>query len=286
MSEVRPLKKAAYGVNTYSFTQTTNAHDCLDRLADSGYRKFEIMLIPGHFWPSLDGKAERRAIETLLARRSLKILTLNQPNLDINLASIVPEMQQHSCAVIAQAIELAAEWNAEGVIINPGKANPVFPASAAALADSFRRSLDVLVPIARRSAVQLIVKNHPLSYLYRVTDLRTFFDQYGWDQIGLAYDFANGFFGREEAEAVLGAQSRVQFFYAADTRLDEFQHAQVGTGMVPYDKIVRMLHSAGLFRQTILEIVSSAPDSAIEESILHLDGLDWQASPPMERKPP
>ena len=282
MSDAKPLGKAGYGVNTYSFTQSTTAYDCLNRLADNGYRKFEIMLIPGHFWPSLEGKEKRRAIETLLSRRSLNILTLNQPNLDINLASVVPEMRQHSCGVIAQAIELAADWNAQGVIINPGKANPVFPSSTAVMADCFRRSLDALVPIARRAGVKLIVKNHPLSYLYRVGELLDFFKRYGWEQIGLAYDFANGFFGREDAEAVLAVQSHIQFFYAADTTLDEFQHAQVGTGIVPYNNIAAMLNSAGLFRQTILEIICPTPDSALEESVLHLDGLKWQAGLPFE----
>jgi hypothetical protein len=54
--------------------------------------------------------------------------------------------------------------------------------------------------------------------------------------------------------------------------------------MVPYDKIVTMLHSAGLFRQTILEIVSPAPDSAIEESIVYLDRLKWHPGSSMERE--
>src|SRR3954447_2423387 len=96
--------KAGYGINTYSFTHKLRAVDCLERLADAGYRKFEIMLVPGHFWPSLDGDTGRRRIEALVARRSLQILTLNQPALDINLASRVPEMRDHSCGVIAAAI--------------------------------------------------------------------------------------------------------------------------------------------------------------------------------------
>src|SRR3982751_1237158 len=94
------VNRAAYVVDTYSFTRSLGAHECLQRLADSGYRKFEIMLVPGHFWPSLDGDTERRQIEALVARRSLQILTLNQPNLDVSLASRVPEMRQHSCGVI------------------------------------------------------------------------------------------------------------------------------------------------------------------------------------------
>jgi sugar phosphate isomerase/epimerase len=270
-----PLNRAAYAVDTYSFTRSLRAHDCLQLLADLGYRRFEIMLVPGHFWPSLDGNAGRREIESLVARNSLQILALNQPNLDVNLSSTVPEMRQHSCAVVANAIELAASWNAKGVVINPGKSNPVFPAAMRTLTDDFSRSLDILIPIARRASVELIVKNHPLSYLYRAKDLRSFFDAFGWSQIGIGYDFANAHFGGEEPEAVLELRDHLSFLYAADTSVDAFQHAQIGTGTVPFDRIAAMLRGADMCLPTILEIVADDPQIAIDASVGYLDGIRW-----------
>ncbi len=269
------LNRAAYGVNTYSFTQTHSAGDCLEQLADLGYRQFEIMLLPGHFWPSQDGVAGRQQIEALIARRSLQILSLNQPNLDVNLASVVPEMRQHSCGVVAAAIELAAAWNSKGVVVNPGKCNPVFPAPQAVLTDCFRRSLDVLVPIARRAGVQLIVKNHPLSFLYFANDLLDFFDTFGWEQVGIGYDFANGHFAGEAPEEALRLREHLTLMYAADTTLDTFQHAQIGTGAVPFEAIAKMLSEAGISLPTILEIVAENPQIAIDASVRHLDSIAW-----------
>src|SRR5205814_317936 len=101
MHTTRHLNKAGYGINTYSFTRTLRARECLAQLVDRGYRRFEIMLVPGHFWPSLDGDSGRREIESLIGSNSLEILSLNQPNLDVNLSSVVPEMREHSCRVIA-----------------------------------------------------------------------------------------------------------------------------------------------------------------------------------------
>ena len=271
----KPLNKGTYGVNTYSFTQTHRAGDCLEQLADLGYRRFEIMLVPGHFWSSLDGETGRRQIESLVGRKSLEILSLNQPNLDVNLASLVPEMRQHSCAVVASAIELAAAWNAKGVVINPGKSNPVFPAPTQILADCFRRSLEVLVPVARRAGVQLIVKNHPLSYLYRAKELRQFFDAFGWEQVGIGYDFANGHFAGEAAEEVVQLCDHLSFIYAADTTLDTFRHAQIGTGTVPFESIAKMLRDAGMYLPTILEIVAENAQVAIDASVRHLDSVAW-----------
>ena len=273
--QTKLLNKGAYAVNTYSFTQTHRARDCLEQLADRGYRRFEIMLVPGHFWPSLDGDAGRRQIESLVGRRSLEIVSLNQPNLDVNLASLVPEMRQHSCAVVASAIELAAAWNAKGVVVNPGKSNPVFPAATEILADCFRRSLEVLIPVARRAGVQLVVKNHPLSYLYRANELRQFFDAFGWEQVGIGYDFANGHFAGEAAEEVVQLRDHLSFMYVADTTLDTFRHAQIGTGTVPFEVIAKMLRDSGMHLPTILEIVAESAQVAIDASVRHLDSVAW-----------
>jgi L-ribulose-5-phosphate 3-epimerase len=275
MDATVPVNKARYAINTYPFTRTLRARECLEQLADLGYRRFEIMLVPGHFWPSLDGDEGRREIEALIGNRSLEILTLNQPNLDVNLSSLVPEMRRHSCGVVAKAIELAASWNATGVVINPGKANPVFPAPTETLEDCFRRSLEVLVPIARGAGVELIVKNHPLSYLYRAGDLRLFFDEFGWDHIGIGYDFANGHFAGEEPEAVLELRAHLPFIYAADTSREVFRHAQIGTGTVAFEEIAKMLRGADLGSPTILEIVAENAQSAIDASVEHLDGVRW-----------
>jgi L-ribulose-5-phosphate 3-epimerase len=266
-------------VNTYPYARRFTAYDCLVHLAERGYRSVELMLIPGHYWPSLDDHAhERRAISRLLRERHLRILTLNQPNLDINLSSSVPEMRQHSCRVIGEALRLAAEWNAMGVVVNPGKDNPVLPARPQDLRDWFRRSLDAIIPLAEQLGVQLIVKNHPLSYLHRADELAAFFDVYGWTGIGLGYDVANGAFSRENPhEALQCVTSRLRVVYAADTGLDVFQHAPIGDGTVAFSKIAKTLRSLGYVGQTVLEILSDDPDRALSHGAQRLQELGWPA---------
>ena len=259
-----------------SFTQRLRARDCLEQLANFGYRRFEIMLVPGHFWPTLDGEAGRREIESLVMRDSLQILSLNQPNLDVNLSSTVPEMRQHSCAVIASAIELAASWNAKGVVINPGKSNPVFPAPTKTLTDCFRRSLDILLPVARRAGVELIVKNHPLSYLYRATDLRLFFDAFGWDTSALATTLRMD---------IRQAKSSKRCCNSAITCCSCMRPIRRATnssmlrwyGNSTVEAIATMLRTADLCPPTILEIVAEYPELAIDASVKRLDSVRWPA---------
>jgi L-ribulose-5-phosphate 3-epimerase len=270
-----------FTVNTYPYAQRLTASQCLVHLAERGYRSVELMLVPGHYWPSLDDHAkERRAIARLLRDRELRILTLNQPNLDINLSSGVPEMRQHSCRVIAETIRLAAEWDVMGVVVNPGKDNPVLPASSQNLRDWFRQSLDTIVPVAEQMGVQLIVKNHPLSYLHRADELVAFFDQYGWSALSLGYDFANGAFGREDPyNALHCAANHLRLVYAADTGLDTFRHGEVGTGAVEFPNIAKSLRSLGYARETVLEILDEDPDRALSHSIAHMQELGWPAGP-------
>ncbi len=267
---------ATYTVNTYPYTLRYGLRDCVAHLADLGFRSFEPMLVPGHFWPSREAAGEQQRIASLLASRDLRVVTLNQPNLDINLGSTVPEMREHSCAMMIAAMRLAGGWGAMGIVINPGKANPVLPAPREQLADCFRRSLDALVPDAECLNVQLIVKNHPLSYLHRAADLVSFFDGYGWERIAIGYDFANGYFGREDPrEALQLLNSRIKLIYAADSGLDEFRHDPVGAGAVRFNDIAETLRALGYRGDTVLEILADDPDRALAASVAQLEAHAW-----------
>jgi L-ribulose-5-phosphate 3-epimerase len=268
--------QAAYTVNTYSYTARYSALACLEHLSDLGFSAFELMLIPGHFWPSLATAADRRAIGSLLAARGLRIETLNQPNLDINLAALSPECRDYSCAVVVSAMEVAAEWGAQGVVVNPGKSNPVFSPGSDLLADRFRSSLDILVGRAGKLGVQLIIKNHPLSWLCKGKDLVAFFSNYGWDHVGVGYDVANAVYGRESVVDTLPRLAgHLSALYAADTPLDEFRHNPAGDGAVPFASIAKALAAVGYGGPTILEIVSPEPDAALLHTVSELHQAFW-----------
>jgi sugar phosphate isomerase/epimerase len=133
---------------------------------------------------------------------------------------------------------------------------------------------------ARQYNVQILVKNHPLSFLYRSDDLVTFFDSYGWDRIVLGYDFANGYFGKEDPlVALANLTGRLGVVYAADTTLDDFQHAVVGTGAVRFAEVAQALREQQYSGPTVLEIVSQAPDESIDKSVAYLENVNWPTRP-------
>ncbi|CUX71086.1 MULTISPECIES: sugar phosphate isomerase/epimerase [Agrobacterium] len=266
----------SFTVNTYSYTSRFSAVECLRHVSDMGFSGFEMMLIPGHFWPSTATVAERKAIKDLLNERNIRIYTLNQPNLDVNLAALTPECRKYSCDVVASALEVAADWGAIGVVVNPGKTNPVFPASSDKLTECFQSSLDTLVKRAADLQVKLIVKNHPLSWLYRGADLLSFFDRYGWTSIGLGYDVANAAFGHDSTlDALPQLKEHLLAVYVADTPLEEFRHDPVGGGAVSFEPIAKVLDTIDYRGPSIFEIVSADPDEALLSSASLLTPF-WQ----------
>lgn len=263
-----------YTINTYSYTSNYSALECLRHLSDTGFSSFEVMLTPGHFWPSTATTAERKLIKSLLKERDLRVETLNLPNLDINLAALTPECRNYSCGVVESALELAADWGAMGVVVNPGKTNPVFPASIDKLTECFQLSLDRLVQRATELQVKLIVKNHPLSWIYKGIDLLNFFDRYGWQNIGLGYDVANAAFGADSAVHVLPKlKEHLLAVYVADTPLNEFRHDPIGGGAVSFEPIAEVLKSIDYKGPFIFEIVSNVPDKAILSSASFFQNL-------------
>src|SRR5438105_3142156 len=104
---------AIFGCNTYSYMRSHSAEACLARLADQGFAEFELMVHPGHLWPA-DASAQRRTVRRLIEQRGLRLVTLNMPNLDINIAGAAPEMRAFSLDLLIETVRLAGELAARG----------------------------------------------------------------------------------------------------------------------------------------------------------------------------
>ena len=118
----------SFGCNTYSYTIDYTVEDCVRRLADLGFTEFELMMYPGHLWPPETNSARRAALRRLIIQRGLRVVTLNMPNIDMNVAGASVEMRRYTLDLLRQIVELAGDLGVPGVVVGPGKANPLFPA--------------------------------------------------------------------------------------------------------------------------------------------------------------
>ncbi len=184
---------AGFGVNTYSYIFSGTAANTVARLADQGYGGVELMFFPGHLWPAdLDASALRGLRQ--LCEQRLRLIAVNMPNVDINVAAAVDEMREYTLDLLVQFVRCAGELGAGGIIIGPGKPIRCFRCPAIAWSAHFYRALDVLAPLARRVGTRLLIENMPFAFLPDAESLMNVVDGYGDESIRVIYDVANAHF--------------------------------------------------------------------------------------------
>ena len=255
-----------FGVNTYSYTQSMSAAECLRRLADQGVRSFELMFYPGHLWIT-DAPQTLADIRGVAAANGLEIISLNSPNIDLNIAAATEEMRALSLKQNQAFIRIAGELGAQGLILGPGKPNPLFPLPRDILETYFFSALDVLIPIAERSSVSLFVENMPFAFLPEAESVMDSLARYGNEDIKVCYDIANAHFIKENPTVGLQkVASRLALVHVSDTTQSVYRHDAVGAGNVDFASLPAALAASGYREPVMLEIISAHADQDLANS--------------------
>lgn len=274
----RHRTSADFGINSYSYIYNADALGFLQRLHRLGFSRFELMAFPGHLWPGEATSAQTRAIRTYVEDNGLTVGTLNQPNIDINIAGASPEMRRYSLDVIAGIIELAGEIGCANVIVGPGKANGLLPAPTELLVGRFFDGLDFLLPMAKRAGVAILVENMPFAFLPDAQGLLAALERYGDPGIGVVYDIANGAFIGADVEAELELLSpRLKYLHVSDTTRARYDHAAIGlqNSVIDFAALAAPVGRLDLLGPPVIEVISTNPDGDIRETAAKLSALGW-----------
>jgi L-ribulose-5-phosphate 3-epimerase len=267
--------KKIFGINTYSYTLNWSAADCIRHLADQGYIGVELMMYPGHLWPDLDASG-RRDLRRAAEERGVRIISLNMPNVDLNVAGASQEMREYSLGLLTQFVRLAGELGAPGIVVGTGKANPLFPAPRELLMGHFYRALDLLAPVADAVGTKLLVENMPVGFLRDADSIMQALAAYGNDRIGVIYDVANGhFIGEDLREGLRRVRDRLALAHFSDTLRSVYKHDPVGKGDVPFAGVAPVLAEVGYKEMPVLEIISHDADADISDSVQRLVALGY-----------
>lgn len=266
----------SFACNTYSYTVSYTAEACLSRLADLGFAEFELMMYPGHLWPPDTDAARRTALRRLVESRDLRIVTLNMPNIDMNIAGASPEMRRYTLDLLRRIVELAGDLEVPGVVIGPGKSNPLFPAPRERLDGYFFAALDELVPLAKKAGAALWIENMPFAFVPGIEGLMQALDRYGNGDIGIVYDVANGHFIKENlGDALRRCGKRLKLVHLSDTGRQVYRHDPVGAGDVPFREVPPVLAEIGYSRLPMLEIISQDAEKDILSSADKLAAMGY-----------
>jgi L-ribulose-5-phosphate 3-epimerase len=266
-----------FGANTYSYMRSHSAEACLARLADQGFDEFEIMVHPGHLWPADLSAEQRRALRQTIESGKLKLVSLNMPNIDINVAAAAQGMRIYSLKLLVETVRLAGELGARGVVMGPGKANPLFPASPDELTKYFFEALDLLCPVAESAGTSLWVENMPFAFLPGIGELLAALKQYGNDAVRIIYDIPNAYFiGEDFVDGLQQCRPLLELVHLSDTGRQAYRHDPVGLGTVPFAEVPRALEAVGCNAKPMLEIISRDPDRDIIASAAKLAVLGFK----------
>ena len=106
------------GACTYSWLWDAPLTDAVRRIADMGFRYFELMSHFPHCWPRDWTTADRKAFRQLVESLGLRISSVNPTFLDINIASPNPGIRDESIRQLRETIQLAHEIGA-GIVVAP-----------------------------------------------------------------------------------------------------------------------------------------------------------------------
>ena len=261
---------AGFGVNTYSYTFSGSAAETVAKLADQGYGGVELMFFPGHLWPSELDASKLRSLRQLCEAR-LRLVAVNMPNVDINVAAAAEEMRGYTLDLLTKFVRCAGELGAGGIIIGPGKPNPLFPMPRDRMISYFYRALDVLAPLARQVGTRLLIENMPFAFLPDAESLMKIVDGYGDDSIRVIYDVANAhFIGESPTDGLRRVRDRLSLVHFSDTTRQSYKHDPLGRGDVPLAGIASVMKEVGYTELPILEVISHTPDADIADSCRRL----------------
>ena len=261
---------AGFGINTYSYIFNGSAAETVAKLADQGYGGVELMFFPGHLWPAELDAAALRSLRNLCEAR-LRLVSVNMPNVDINVAAAAEEMRAYTLDLLTRFVRCAGELGAGGIIIGPGKPNPLFPMPRQRMISHFYRALDVLAPLARQVGTKLLVENMPFAFLPDAEALMKTVDGYGDDSIRVIYDVANAhFIGESPVEGLRRVRERLSLVHFSDTTRQSYKHDPLGHGDVPLAGIASTMKEIGCTELPMLEVISLEPDADIADSCRRL----------------
>jgi L-ribulose-5-phosphate 3-epimerase len=274
-----------FGINTYSYTLDWSAIDCVNHLADQGYRGVELMMYPGHLWPTTSDKQARTELRRTCEKRGMRLISVNMPNIDINVAGASKEMRDYSLDLLESFTRLAGDIGAPAIIVGPGKANPLFKPPLKQLLGHFYAALDRLVPIAEASGVRILVENMPFAFIPKASEIMEALADYGNDKIGVIYDVANGhFIGKDPCEELRIVAPRLGLVHFSDTNRSVYKHDAIGLGDVPFAAVPPVLAEIGYKEMPTLEVISYNADPDMRASVDKLAKLGYRWDEPVANK--
>jgi len=247
------------GGSTFSFMWQGTALEAIRRMAAIGLNDFDVLLVPGHLWIDMDAAARRRLRRTL-TDEGVRLNSLNLPALDLNLCSTVPDMHDYTVATYSEAIRLAADLDAEAVVVVPGRISALLPPPRDVTMRPLTDGALALARLAAEIGRKLFFELHPQTPVPTAELIGEWVRGLDNSHVMIAYDVANAvFIGEDPVAAIKRWAPLIGQFHLSDASRSVWRHDAFGAGTVPFADIAAAIAAADFNGIAILEIISANP---------------------------
>lgn len=262
------------GTAIYTYIWECPLEEAVERCARFGFDTLEVMTTPPFLWPAHFGPYERRRLRRIMKAAGVRVFSLNPTFLDLNLISLNPAIRKASLEDIKENIRLAADLEAELVVVAAGRRHPLIPAP---LEDAQQLALDALgeaLELAEKLGVILGLENVPNSLAATASDQLTLLEKINRPHFQAVYDMANGYMVEDPAEGVKKVAPFLKLVHYSDTHKTAWGHLPVGYGEVDFAACTRSLNELKYDGLVILETTyAEDPDGGIRHSLEQLEPL-------------
>ncbi len=263
------------GACTYSWLWDLPLEAAVQRIADMGFKYFELMSTPPHCWPRGWSQADRTAFRRLYESRGLRLTSVNPTYLDLNLASPNPGFREETIRQLRENIQLAHDLGAPIMLGPVGRKHALIAPDQAYLWDLVKAGLESLLVDCERLGVTFGLENG-YTVIDRAELMVQMCQEFSHPNLKLVYDVANGSMVESPLHGLEVVVKDLSLLHVSDTGDKIWGHDRIGTGVVDFAAVTEKVKALGYAGPTIMEIVDRrTPDESNRVSLEKLRGLGW-----------
>jgi deoxyribonuclease-4 len=125
----------------------------------------------------------------------------------------------------------------------------------------------------------VFLENIPMGVLPDAKSMVKWVEEFASPALTICYDLANAHFINEDlSEAIPLVVPYLDILHMSDTGKGAWKHDPIGTGSVDFVAAAPALASSEYQGLSVVEILSSDPDTAIRDALQKLEPLGWAVS--------
>jgi sugar phosphate isomerase/epimerase len=266
----------ALGVHTFGLVWQCDAATAIEKLAERGFKRFQLLAMTPHLDPWNTGEKEIADIRRAVASCKGEIIAVDLPSSDVNLASTTPRTVDFAVETYLRVMDIASAIDARWLTINSGRRHLLLPPPDDRLVRIYRHALERLVEVAQRRGLRILIENIPGTVLAEAAALGAFLEEENYGIVDVLYDVTNATaIGEDPLEGLEILGDKIHLLHLSDAPKGTWRHGPIGSGDVDFPALLQKLSQIGYNRDVVLEVVSEQTQIDLVASRERLKQFGW-----------